>query len=181
MEAIQQAKVDVFFKHLARAYGASKKRQDAHQKIDTHIEKLKKAYTQKKPSAKKVTADFNTLSKHMRTALDLEKPKAPKKSYISADVKQRIDELNRTFSTYVHSVEERKEKIKHLEQRIQQKSARHVDDLDVSVPAAAKIPSEIKQRLAALEEKYYALKMEGTSASELKPIKQRIDQLKQRV
>ena len=180
MDIIQIQKAQVFLKHLAKSYQKHKKKSQSKEELKQHLEKIKKNYASKKPSKRKISSDFKKLEKHISNVVELEKS-THKVKPTRDDVKYRIEQLNSNMKKYVDIVNERKQKIKNLEKKIKQKAQKNKQIYPKYQLKKTADKIELRQRLYGLEDKYLQLKSRGFSEEKLEPIKEKIEELKEKI
>jgi small-conductance mechanosensitive channel len=180
-------KVKDFFEKLVLASQKIQKKDFAKQKLSTHFEKVKQLALDKNASKKRIESNFKILEQHINDALNLEQEMLAKgdNKLLNKELKQRIRSLEEKFDKYTKLIQGRKQKIKDLELKIKRTTKRYEKhpyskpkNLKAIIIDNTKDNYALKNKLFALEEKYYDLKVNGVPESQLKPIKEKINSLK---
>jgi small-conductance mechanosensitive channel len=184
------SKVKDFLEKLALAYNKHQKKGYAKQKLDTHFEKVKNLALEKNASKRRIESNFKILEQHINDVLKLEKEMLSKgdNKVMTKELKQRIGSLEEKFDKYTKLIQGRKKHIKDLERKIKRTTKIYERyphakkrNLSAIIIDETKDNSSLKNKLYALEEKYYELKINGTPESQLKNIKEKIDKIKSRL
>jgi len=196
-----------FLRFLAYAYEKHDFREKEKDKLTKHIEKVKQLSSNKKVSKTQIEKEFKNLEKKLENVLLLEKgvPSRPLDQDVSKEVRQRVKNIEKKVEAYILLMEERKQKVRLLERRIQQKSmtseekrkerAKQIKDVQSQIRQKQKqekektqkeklehrTKQELRHRLYDLQEQYYELKLQGIPKSKLNLIETKIKKLKEKI
>lgn len=180
MESVETSRARIFLRHLAKSYKKHSDKKELKEQLQNQLSQIKKQYVAKKPSKKKINSDFKKLEKHIDKVINIEKSTHKVKPN-KDDVKYRVEQLNNNLTKYINLIQERKHKIKKLENKIKQKASKnkeiypkeHLDEINERII--------LRHKLYDLEDKYAELKLKGTPESTLQLIKQKIENLKEKI
>lgn len=181
-----------FFRHAVTAYHHLEQKQQSKEQLHKHISVLKQKYAKKQPSQRKLESDFKVLEKHVNKVIQLDHALHHHNKHQENDARQRVDQLQKTFSGYVKTVHERNQKIRRLEQKVKRPSKTSSESKRSSKsgkPESFNLqihsdPHEIillRNRLYNLQDRYFGLRYQGYSDEQLAPIKEAIDRIKEQI
>jgi hypothetical protein len=186
-------KVRNFFEHVALAYEKHQRKQGAHEKLLTHIDKLKQTSLDKKASKRRIEQQFKQLKQHIQLVVALEKEMLAKgdSKLLNKELKSRVSSMEKKFETYTNLIKGRRKRFKDLNLKIN-KAAKSYENIELAKKIKQNIKpinktfesnekDSIKNLLDDLEDRYFSLKLEGASKQELSQIKNKIEQLKKRL
>lgn len=168
-QGLNRERMRRFLKNLAAIYLRSQKRRKAHEDLHSQLKKVQKI-SMTDAEKKDVNREINELKDKINTLLEM-KGHPPLPGRQSADVKDRIVQLESKLNLLLSKKTEREERIQILEDKIKKKLHEHQENRNLL--------QELRNQLNALGERYHAL--EGSkkhSKKELNEVKDRIEKTK---